>query len=54
MNHLLPRVFKKKKILNLIKKYFTSCSELSKQRIVKGGFNERKPRSGARLELVTN
>ena len=32
----------------------TSCSELSKQRIVNGGFNERKPNNGARVELVTN
>ena len=32
----------------------TSCSELSKQRMVNGGFNERNPNNGARLELVTN
>lgn len=32
----------------------TSCSELSKQRMVNGGFNERNPSNGARLELVTN
>lgn len=32
----------------------SSCSELSKQRMVNGGLSERKPSSGARLELVTN